>query len=124
MGRTKKPVAALKCHFCSQPFSSSRAARFCCEEHRKAFARLMAIQGAILAPLIKAWTATRHAPAGSNEAIVCGYARREITSIASILNEEDASAGVASAIEYVNALMDAGFRYIDRKKNFKKGAVQ
>lgn len=66
--------------------------------------------------LVKAWTATRHAPPGSREAKVCAYARREITQIASLHNEEDVAENRTSAIAYVEALMANKTMFVDRRR--------
>lgn len=63
----------------------------------------MKARGGPLVPLVLAWTETRHAKAGTREAEICSYARREITAIASMFNDEDG--GGQNAVDYVETLM-------------------
>lgn len=65
-----------------------------------------------MAPLVKAWIATRHAKPGTEEAAVCAFARRELTQMATDFNERDKG----NAVEYVKTLMRSGTLYVDRAR--------
>jgi hypothetical protein len=89
---------------------------FCCKEHRVAFNNRAKAEGAVLVAFVKAWTLTRHAKPGSDKADLCGEARRELTAIASMLNDADKAAGRPDATVYVKALMESGTLYCDRRR--------
>lgn len=110
-------LTARQCLNCGTSFTPTRDwANFCKTKCRTDFhARHKAI-GGVLISLVKAWTATRHAKPGSHEAEICAYARREITSIASLFNEEDKEAGRPGAASYVDRLMQSGTLYVDRRR--------
>lgn len=57
---------------------------------------------------------TRHAKAGTREAEINRYARREITAIAKLFNEQDQADDRASVLDYVGALMDSASLFVDR----------
>ena len=106
-----------KCAGCGKLFTARRDwSTFCSSPCRTGFANRMKARGGPLVPLILAWTETRHAKPGTREAEICSYARREITGIASLFNEEDREGGRGSAVEYVETLMRTGTRYVDRRR--------
>lgn len=72
-------------------------------------------EGSPLAPLIKAWHATRHAKAGTREAEICSFARRELAEMARLFLDRDADAG-RDTVAYAGMLMDSGYRYIDKAR--------
>jgi predicted nucleic acid-binding Zn ribbon protein len=88
---------------------------FCSTPCRTGFQNRMKSEGAPLAPLVKAWTKTRHAKPGTREAAICTFARGQITAIASVLNDADEDRG-SSAVDYVGALMDSGTMWCDRTR--------
>ena len=101
------------CCRCGAAFQPSRAwSNFCSPDCRTAFHKDCKSQGGPMAPLVKAWIATRHAKPGSEEAEICAYARRELTQMASDLNEAEQS----RSVEYVRALMRSGTLYVDRRR--------
>lgn len=111
-----KPMCT--CPGCGDPFPAGGRGlgkTFCTDKCRKAFHRLAISEGAPLAPLVKAWHATRHAKPGTREADICRYARGEITSIASLFLDWDADEG-RDTVAYVGQLMDSGTLYIDRTR--------
>lgn len=59
---------------------------------------------------------TRHAKAGTREAEINRYARRELTEMAKRFNEADRADDRGAVLDYVGALMDAGAKYIDRAR--------
>ena len=112
------PETAL-CPNCGSPFEKGGRGLgkvFCKSECRVDFDQRRKAEGGPMAPLVKAWIATRHAPAGSREAEICAYARRELTEMARILNEEDAEAGRPDAVLYVEALMRTQTLFVDRRR--------
>lgn len=115
MGRKAVPLTARKCGECGVAFETNRDGRFCSRAHQSAFNARMKSEGAALAVVAKAWAMTRHAKPGTPEAEINKYARRELTTIASLFNEQDREAG-RSVLNYVQMMMDAGTMYIDRKR--------
>lgn len=89
---------------------------FCSTPCRLAFNNRMKTEGSPIAALVKAWTLTRHAKPGTEEAEVCRFARNQLTQIAGMHNEADQEAGRPSAIEYVKTLMASGTIYADRRQ--------
>lgn len=106
-----------KCQNCGELFTASRAHSVFCpgDTCRKAFDNRKLSQGGPMAPLVKAWIATRHAKPGTREAEICAYARRELTQMASDLNELDERAN-RSAVDYVETLMRSGTMWVDRAR--------
>lgn len=101
------------CCRCGSSYAPTREwANFCSPDCRKAFHADAKAQGGPMAPLVKAWIATRHAKPGSREAEICAFARRELTQMASDFNEADR----VSATAYVDALMRSGSLYVDRRR--------
>lgn len=88
--------------------------KFCSDKCRKAFHNLCTVEGAPLAPLVKAWHATRHAQAGSREAAICTFARGQITEIARLFLDRDEEEG-RDTVAYVGGLMDSGILFTDRQ---------
>lgn len=106
-----------RCAACNTSFQPSREwATFCSTACRTGFANRAKSEGGPLAPLVKAWNATRHAKPGTREAEICRFARSQITAIARELNEADEAAARASAIDYVGGLMDSGYQWADRRR--------
>lgn len=106
-----------QCANCNKTFTPAREwASFCSAPCRTGFANRMKSEGGPLAPLVKAWNATRHAKPGTEEAEVCRFARSEITAISRLLNEADAAEDRASAVDYVKGLMASGTRFMDRRR--------
>lgn len=93
---------------------------FCSTPCRLAFNNRMKTEGAPIAALVKAWTMTRHAKPGSEEAEVCRFARNQLTEIARLHNEADDEAGRPSAVDYVRSLMQSGTIYADRRQPKRK----
>ena len=89
---------------------------FCSNGCRTSFNNRMKAEGAPIAALVKAWTLTRHAKPGTEEAEVCRFARSQLTQIAAAFNERDEDAGRPSAIDYVRTLMASGTLYCDRSR--------
>lgn len=81
---------------------------------RQAFHAVHRKEGFPLAPLIKAWHATRHAKPGTREAAICTFARGQVTEIARMFLDADEEAG-RDVVAYVGGLMDSGTLYIDRQ---------
>lgn len=88
---------------------------FCADTCRRAFHAAAKSEGGPLAPMIKAWHATRHAKPGSREAEICRYARGQITEMARMFIEADGEIG-RDAVAYVESLMTSGFQFADRTK--------
>lgn len=88
---------------------------FCTDACRRAFHAACKTEGGPLAPLVKAWHATRHAKPGTREAEICRFARGQITEMARMFLDADEEAG-RDAIAYVGQLMDSGFQFADRCK--------
>ena len=112
------PETAL-CPNCGKPFEKGGRGLgkiFCLRKCYREFDRRKKSEGGPMAPLVKAWIATRHAPAGTREAEICAYARRELTQIAGLLNDEDAENNRPSAILYVEALMRTQTLFVDRRR--------
>lgn len=106
-----------KCCRCGSSFQPARAwSNFCSDKCRVGFHAANKSEGGPLAPLVKAWIATRHAKPGTPEAEVCNFARREITAMASAFNESDAEEGHVGAVEWVKTLMASGTLYMDRAR--------
>lgn len=80
---------------------------------RQSFHAVHRKEGFPLAPMVKAWHATRHAKPDTREAEICRFARGQITEIARIYLDEDEDMG-RDVVAYVGSLMDSGELYIDR----------
>ena len=107
-----------KCPNCGNGFPAGgrgMGKTFCSAECRKAYHRLAIIEGPPLAPLVKAWNATRHAKPGTREAAICTFARSQLTEIARIFLDRDEEEG-RDAVSYVGSLMDSGMLFVDRMK--------
>lgn len=87
---------------------------FCSDPCRRRFHNLHVASGNVIAPLVKAWHATRHAKAGTREAAICTFARNQLTQIARTLLDEDKEAG-RDVVAYVGTLMDRGTLWVDRR---------
>ncbi len=74
-------------------------------------------EGQVLAPLVKAWNATRHAKPGTREAEICRFARQQITQISNAFTDRDRDEGRPTAVDYVGGLMDSGYMWIDRRRS-------
>jgi len=88
--------------------------RFCSDPCRRSFLNRHTSEGAVLAPFVKAWHATRHAKPGSREAAICTFARGQITEISRLFLDRDKEEG-RDVVAYVGQLMDSGTLYIDRR---------
>jgi len=95
---------------------SGQTKTFCTTPCRQKFNNRMKGEGAPIAALVKAWTMTRHAKAGTEEAEVCRFARSQLTQIAAAFNERDSDKGRPSAVDYVRTLMASGTLYCDRAR--------
>ena len=107
-----------KCPGCGDPFKAGGRGlgkKFCTDKCRKAFHNLSIAEGQPLAPLVKAWHATRHAEADTREAEICRFARGQITEIARMFLDRDEDEG-RDTVAYVGNLMDSGTLYIDRTR--------
>lgn len=82
---------------------------------RRAFHAAHMANGPTLAPLVKAWHATRHAKPGTREAEICTFARGQLAQIARTLIDEDEEAG-RDVVAYVGTLMDSGTLWVDRRR--------
>ena len=82
---------------------------------RRKFHALHKSEGGVLAPLIKAANATRHAKDGTREAEICRWARGQIAQITRMFLDRDEDEG-RDVVAYVGSLMDSGSLYIDRMK--------
>ncbi len=89
--------------------------KFCSAPCRKAFHQVNLMDGAIIAPLVKAWHKTRHAKPGTREAAICTFARNQLTQITGLQLDADEEAG-RDSVAYVGTLMDSGTLYIDRTR--------
>ena len=85
------------------------------EQCRQRWRSVHLAQGFPLAPMVKAWHATRHAPAGTREAAICTFARGQITAMASMFLDEDEADGI-HIVAYVGQLMDSKTQYMDRRR--------
>lgn len=92
---------------------------FCSTDCRKAFHNAHRVDGFPLAPMIKAWHATRHAKPGSREAEICRFARGQVTEMARMFLDRDEDAG-RDVVAYIGGLMDSGELYIDRAERVRK----
>ncbi|WP_226018659.1 hypothetical protein [Novosphingobium sp. FKTRR1] len=88
---------------------------FCSPPCRKRFHAASQMDGAVLAPLVKAWIRTRHAKPDTRAAEICRFARQQLTEIAGVQFGRDADAG-RDPVTFVGTLMDSGTRYIDRTR--------
>jgi hypothetical protein len=120
-GANKRGFA--KCSECGQQFVQSRTAqRFCpapgarVSPCAKAWANRNTKRGGPTVPILMAWAATRHAKAGTREADINRYARRELTAMAREYAEQDKGAGRPTPLDYVGALMDSASLFVDRKR--------
>lgn len=114
------PAAAKACPSCAAKFAPGGRGlgkQFCSDACRTGFHARMKAEGAPVAALVKAWNATRHAKPGTREADICRFARSELTAIASHFNDRDEAAGRASAVDYVESLMQSGTIWADRLRN-------
>jgi len=110
-----------KCAECAQSFERSRAGQRFCNPTRakvspcaKAWGARNTARGGPVLPLLQAWAMTRHAKPGTREADINRYARREITAIAKLFNEQDQADDRGSVLDYVGALMDSASLFVDR----------
>lgn len=114
---TAETLANRACCRCTAEFTPSRDwSNFCSDKCRTGFHNAMGKEGKVLAPLVKAWTATRHAKPGTEEAEVCAWARQQITEISRMFLDEDEEEDRGSAVAYVKGLMASGFLYVDRRR--------
>lgn len=107
---------ARKCPGCGEAFPAGgrgMGKTFHSDACRQSFHNVHRAQGFPLAPLVKAWHATRHAKEGSREAAICTFARGQLTEIARMFLDRDADEK-RDVVAYVGALMDSGTLYIDR----------
>lgn len=114
---SKIAPAPRTCPGCCKPFAPGgrgMGKSFCSDDCRKGFHAIHRKQGFPLAPLVKAWNATRHAKAGTLEAEICTFARGQLTEIARLFLDEDEEEG-RDVVAYVGTLMDSGTLYVDRK---------
>lgn len=88
---------------------------FCSDACRLSFHGVHRSQGFPLAPLVKAWHATRHAKAGTREAAICTFARGQLAQIARTFLDEDVEGG-RDCVAYVGTLMDSGMLWCDRRR--------
>ena len=88
---------------------------FCTDPCRTAFHSLHRSEGFPLAPLVKAWHATRHAKPGTREAAICQFARGQITQMARTFLERDEEQG-RDVVAYVGGIMDSGILWCDRRR--------
>lgn len=112
------PVAQKACPNCGTLFDEGGRGlgkTFCQKSCRVTFHRLAIIEGPPLAPLVKAWNATRHARPGTREAEICTFARSQLTEIARIFLDRDEEEG-RDSVAYVGSLMDSGMLFVDRMK--------
>lgn len=110
-------VENRSCLRCTAEFEPKRDwSNFCSPACRLAFHNRMNAEGSVLGPLVKAWTATRHAKEGTEEAKICAWARQQVTEIARTFLDEDEEAGRGSAVDYVRKQMKSGFLYVDRRR--------
>lgn len=110
---------AIVCPGCGEHvtgYGRGNGKTFCGPTCRQGFNNRMKAEGAPIVALVKAWTETRHAKPGSEEAEVCRFARSQLTQIASQFNEADDEAGRPSAVAYVKTLMRSRTLYCDRTR--------
>jgi len=88
---------------------------FCGDKCRLAFHAVHRSEGFPLAPLVKAWHATRHAKPGTREAAICTFARGQISQIARTFLDQDGEAA-RDVVAYVGGLMDSGTLWMDRRR--------
>lgn len=113
-----RPEAAKVCPGCGTEFPAGGRGlgkTFCHDKCRRAFHAACKSEGGPLAPLIKAWHATRHAKPGTREAEICRYARSQVTEIARMFLDADEDIG-RDSVAYVASMMDSGFQYADRTR--------
>lgn len=97
------------------PGAPGRAKVFCSDKCRQCFNNLAKAEGAPLAPLVKAWIATRHAKPGSAAADVRSFAMSELVNIAREFLERDQAEG-RDTVAYVSHLARSGYRWVDRSR--------
>lgn len=105
-----------KCPGCCADFEAGGRGlgkTFHSDDCRKGFHAVHRKEGFPLAPMVKAWHATRHAKPGTREAAICTFARGQITEMARMFLDEDEENN-RDVVAYVGALMDSGELYIDR----------
>lgn len=88
---------------------------FCTDTCRKAFHAIHRAEGFPLAPMVKAWHATRHAKPGTREAEICKFARNQLTQMARTFLDEDEESG-RDVVAYVGGLMESGSLWCDRRR--------
>lgn len=113
-----EPAATRKCPGCGEAFPAGgrgMGKNFHSDACRQRFHNTSRAHGFVLAPLVKAWTSTRHAKEGTREAAICTFARGQITEIARMFLDADDEAK-RDPVAYVGALMDSGFIYADRRR--------
>lgn len=118
VGHNQDPTPSCKCPGCGTDFAAGGRGlgkTFCSHDCRRAFHTIAKREGGPLAPLVKAWHATRHAKAGTREAEICRFARGQITEMARMFIDDDEEAG-RDAVAYVGAIMDSGFMFADRRR--------
>lgn len=111
-----------KCPGCGtefEPGGRGLGKTFHSDQCRQAFHAVHRKEGFPLAPMVKAWHATRHAPAGSREAEICRFARGQITEIARMFLDEDEESD-RDVVAYVGVLMDSGELFIDRTERRRR----
>lgn len=102
------PSMAKACPNCGDqvaPGGRGMGRTFCDADCRQAHNARTKARGAVIAPLAMAWMLTRHAKPGTTEWLTCKDARREVTAMCKIFNEEDAAAGRPPADEYARTLL-------------------
>lgn len=100
--------AALICPNCGASFAPGGRGMgkvFCSTACREAQNARNKARGAVLAPLVLAWLETRHAERGSEAALICSDARRELTEIGRVFLKEDKAAGRPAAASYAAVIM-------------------
>lgn len=88
---------------------------FCSDKCRLAFHAIHRSEGFPLAPMVKAWHATRHAKPGTREAEICKFARNQLTQMARTFLDEDEESG-RDVVAYVGGLMESGSLWCDRRR--------
>lgn len=112
---TAAPVALRTCPGCGEQFAPGGRGlgkTFHADECRVSFHKSMKGLGGPLAPMVLAWTATRHAKPGTREAEICTFARGQITQMAREMIETNDF----DAVAYVGTLMDSGTLWCDRTR--------
>lgn len=113
------PAATKACPSCRAQFAPGGRGlgkQFCSDACRTGFHARAKAEGGPMVALVKAWNATRHAKPGTREAEICRFARSELTALAAHFNGRDEDEGRASAVDYVESLMQSGLIWADRIK--------